>query len=203
VDTRGIFGGVRAAVPVVMGYVPVGMTFGLLARTSGDPSALVAGLRAAVAGLDSNLPLARVSTMERLIADSMGERKLSLVLLAVFAAVALALAATGVYGVMAQVVGQRTRELGVRIAMGADRGAVLGLVMRQGMSLVAVGIGLGLVGSLALSRVLKSQLFGVTPTDPTTYILVVAVLSASAVLATLVPALRATHVDPVEALRQE
>jgi len=175
----------------------------VLARTSGDPSALVAGLRAAVAGLDSNLPLARVSTMERLIADSMGERKLSLVLLAVFAAVALALAATGVYGVMAQVVGQRTRELGVRIAMGADRGAVLGLVMRQGMSLVAVGIGLGLVGSLALSRVLKSQLFGVTPTDPTTYILVVAVLSASAVLATLVPALRATHVDPVEALRQE
>ncbi len=175
----------------------------VLARTTGDPTALVPALRATVAKLDPNLPLARVSTMEQLISNSLGERRLSLVLLAVFAAVALALAATGVYGVMAQVVGQRTRELGVRIAMGADRGAVLGLVMRQGLLLVLVGVGLGLVGTLAVSRVLRSQLYGVTATDPLTYTLVVGVLLASATLATLVPALRATRVDPVEALRQE
>ena len=175
----------------------------VLARTSGDPNALLSGLRAAVAGLDPDLPLARVATMERLIAGSMGDRRLSLLLLAVFAGVALVLAATGVYGVMAQVVGQRTRELGVRIAMGAARGSVLRLVMWQGMGLVLVGTAVGVLGSLAVSRVLASQLFGVTATDPLTYALVVAVLLVSAAAATLVPALRATRVDPVEALRQE
>jgi len=133
----------------------------------------------------------------------MGNRRLSLVLLAVFAAVALTLAATGVYGVMAQVVGQRTREMGVRIAMGANRSDVLALVMRQGMTLVIAGVALGLVGSLALARVLRGQLFGVEPTDPTTFAIVVLVLLASAALATLVPALRATRVDPVVALRDE
>jgi putative ABC transport system permease protein len=161
------------------------------------------GLRAAVQKLNPNLPLARVATTESLIADSMGDRRLSLMLLAVFAAVALALAATGVYGVMAQVVGQCTRELGVRMAMGADRRAVLSLVMKQGMGLVVVGVGLGLAGSLAVSGVLKSQLFGITAADPAPYTLVVVVLLASAALATLVPALRATRVNPVEALRQE
>jgi putative ABC transport system permease protein len=175
----------------------------VVARTPGDPTALLSGLRAAVGRLNPNLPLSNVATMEQRIADSMGDRRLSLVLLAVFAAVALVLAATGVYGVMAQVVGQRTRELGVRMAMGADRGSVLSLVMRQGMGLVSVGVVLGLGGSLAVSRLLKSQLFGVTSTDPVTYALVVVVLLASAALATLIPALRATRVDPVEALREE
>ncbi|MCG6956184.1 MAG: ABC transporter permease [Gemmatimonadetes bacterium] len=175
----------------------------VVSRTSGRPDALAPALRAAVQTLDPNLPIARVSSMEHLIADSMGDRRLSLVLLAVFAAVALALASTGVYSVMAQMVGQRTRELGVRIAMGADRGAVISLVLRQGMGLVTVGTALGLAGSLAVSRVLESQLFGVTPTDPATYSLVVVVLLVSAALAILVPALRATRVDPVQALRQE
>jgi len=175
----------------------------VVARTGGKPEALAPTLRAAVQKLDPNLPLARISSMRSLITDSMGDRRLSLVLLAVFAAVALTLAATGVYGVMAQLVGQRTRELGVRMAMGADQGAVLSLVLKQGMALVVVGVGLGLAGSLAVSRVLESQLFGVTPTDPTTYALVVVVLLASAALAILVPAFRATRVDPVEALRDE
>jgi putative ABC transport system permease protein len=175
----------------------------VVARTKGDPAALVPGLRKAVEALDPKLPLANVATMESRISSSMGDRRLSLMLLAVFAAVALALAATGVYGVMAQAVGQRTRELGVRMAMGADRGAVLSLVMRQGMTLVAVGVGLGMAVSLAVSRVLRSQLFDTAPTDAATYALVVVVLLAAATLATLLPALRATRVDPVEALREE
>ncbi len=175
----------------------------VVARASGRPEAILPGLRAAVRAADPNIPLARVSTMERLVDESMGNRRLSLVLLAVFAAVALTLAATGVYGVMAQVVGQRTRELGVRMAMGAKRSDVLALVMRQGMALVAIGVALGLVGSLTFARVLRGQLFGVEPTDPSTFALVVVVLLASAALATLVPALRATRVDPVVALRDE
>jgi putative ABC transport system permease protein len=175
----------------------------VVVRTTGDPSALVPGLRRAVQTLDPKLPLARIATMESLIAASMGNRRLSMMLLVVFAGIALALAATGVYGVMAQAVGQRTRELGVRMAMGANRGAVLSLVMRQGLALVAVGVALGVMGSLAVSRVLKSQLFDVPPTDPTTYALVVVVLLASAAVAVLLPALRATRVDPVEALREE
>jgi predicted permease len=175
----------------------------VVARGSGDPNALVPGLREAVRKLDPQLPLAQVATMEQLIADSMGQRRMSLILLAVFALMALLLAATGVYGVMAEVVGQRTRELGVRMAMGASRAAVLSMVFRQGMTLVSIGVVVGLGGSLAISRVLKSQLFGITPRDPTTYAAVVGVLLASAALATLVPALRALRVDPAHALRQE
>ena len=172
-------------------------------RSAGSAQAAVPGVRDVVRRADPLLPLARLATMERLIEESVGERRVSMLLLGVFAAVALLLAATGVYGVMSQNVGQRTRELGVRIAMGADRGEVLRLVLKQGMGLAAIGIGVGLIGTAALTRFIRSQLFGIEPTDPATLLSVTALLALVAAMATLLPALRATRVDPVSALRQE
>jgi ABC-type antimicrobial peptide transport system permease subunit len=133
----------------------------------------------------------------------MGQRRLSMVLLGVFAGLALLLASLGIYGVMSYSVAQRARDLGVRMALGAARGSVLALVMRQGIVLAIAGIALGLVGAFALTRVIASQLYSVRPTDPVTFAAVAALLGAIAVLATFVPALRATRVDPVVALREE
>ncbi|HET9984370.1 MAG TPA: ABC transporter permease [Longimicrobiales bacterium] len=172
-------------------------------RTAGDPNRVVPLARAAVQAVDRDQPLARVRTLDSLVGDSLGERRLSMTLLAAFATVALLLAALGIYGIMAHLVTQRTRELGVRMALGAATGDVLGLVLRQGMGLAAAGIAFGLVGALSLTRLMTSQLYSVRATDPATFATVAVVLGAVALLATAVPALRAARVDPVEALRQE
>jgi ABC-type antimicrobial peptide transport system permease subunit len=126
-----------------------------------------------------------------------------MILLGTFSAIALVLASIGIYGVLAYQVTQRSRELGIRMALGAARGRVLRLVIGQGMSLVAIGIVIGLVGAFALTRFLTSQLYGITPTDPATFLGVSFLLATIALVATLVPALRATRVDPVIALREE
>jgi predicted permease len=178
-----------------------GMT--VVVRASNNPTALLSAARTAVHDIDPNLPLSSVSTMERLVDASLGQRKLSMVLLGVFSAIAVVLASIGIYGVMSYSVTQRTRELGVRMALGAARHRVLGLVVRQGMALVAVGVVIGLLAAFALTRFLSSQLFGIAATDPMTFGLVSALLIGIALLATLVPALRATRVDPVVALRDE
>jgi putative ABC transport system permease protein len=141
--------------------------------------------------------------MDQLLASSVGQRRFSMVLLVLFALLALALASIGLYGVMSYAVAQRSHELGIRMALGAARSTVLRLVIEQGMVLVVIGVVVGVAGSLALTRLLRSQLFQVSPRDPTTFTLVALLLMAVALLATLVPAMRATRVDPVEALRME
>jgi ABC-type antimicrobial peptide transport system permease subunit len=134
---------------------------------------------------------------------SVGQRKLSMILLGVFSGIALLLASIGIYGVMSYSVAQRTRELGIRMALGAARPRVLGLVVGQGMALAAAGVGIGLAAAFGLTRLLTTQLYGVSATDPGTFALVAALLAGVALLATLLPAMRATRVDPVVALRDE
>jgi len=143
-----------------------------------------------------------VRPLEARVEASVGPRRLSALLLGGFAVLALVMACLGLYGVMAYAVAQRTRELGVRLALGAARGSVLGLVLRQGLTLVGVGGAVGLVGALALSRVLQSQLYEVRAADPVTLVGVVLLLGTVAFVATLVPARRATRVDPAVALRE-
>jgi putative ABC transport system permease protein len=141
--------------------------------------------------------------MDQLLESSLGQRRLSMILLGAFSAIAMLLASIGIYGVLAYSVTQRSRELGIRMALGAARGRVLRLVIGQGMALAGIGIGVGLVGAFALTRLLASQLYSVTPTDPLTFTAVSLLLASIALVATLVPALRATRVDPVVALREE
>jgi putative ABC transport system permease protein len=196
------------AQPRLQYYFPVsqqglsGMTVTMRAA-AGNPTSLLPAAQQAVRAIDANLPLSSPNTMESLVDASVGQRKLSMVLLAVFSAIAMLLASIGIYGVMSYSVAQRTRELGIRMALGAARSRVLALVVGQGMTLAAVGVGIGLVAAFTLTRFLSSQLFGVGATDPATFGLVSVILAGIALLATLVPALRATRVDPVVALRDE
>jgi predicted permease len=175
----------------------------LVLRTSGDPTALAPALRAAVAALDPDLPVTEVQTMDSALGAWAAERRLTMVLVAGFAILALTLGAVGVYGVMAHLVVQRTREIGVRIALGAAPGAILGLVLSQGAWLAGAGIGVGLLAALGASRLLTTLLFDVAPTDPPTYLVTVFALLAVAAAAAVIPARRATRTDPVEALRSE
>ncbi len=176
----------------------------LLVRVaSGDPLRMAESVRRAVLSLAGDVPIAKVTTMEANIARSLAPRRLTMVLLAVFAVVALALASIGLYGVMALNVTQRTRELGIRLALGAQRQAVLGLIMRQGVVLVGIGLAVGLLAALVAGRLLASVLYGIVGNDPATLGLVSLVLGAAALLACLLPAQRATRVDPMVALRED
>ncbi|HJQ21067.1 MAG TPA: ABC transporter permease [Gemmatimonadaceae bacterium] len=176
---------------------------GFTVRTTGDPLKAVPSVRAALNQVDADIPMSGITTLDALVDASLGQRKLSTLLLGAFSAIALLIAAIGIYGIMAQSVTQRTRELGIRMALGAARGRVLGLVMSQGLALALIGIAMGLVSAFALTRLLANQLFEVKTTDPTTFVVVAALLASVALLATLIPALRATRVDPVQALREE
>ena len=178
-------------------------TMELAVRTAGDPMAILGSLRTAVRSVDPEIPLSRVRTMEQRIEASVGQRRLSMLLLAVFSTIALVLASIGTYGVMAYSVAQRSRELGICMALGASRRGVLTLVLRQGMVLVLGGVAVGLLAAFALARLLTSQLYGVPATDPSTFGAVALLLAGVAALATTLPAIRATRVDRVVALRQE
>lgn len=176
---------------------------GVAMRTAGDPLAVLSAAKAAVRTVDANLPITGASSMVSMIETSTGPRRFSMILLALFSGLAATLAAIGLYGVMSYTVTQRSKELGVRLALGADRDEVLRLVLGQGMRLVLGGIGVGLVAALALTRVLRSMLFGVSTTDPMTFGLIVLLLVVVTVIASWVPARRATRTDPMVALRME
>jgi putative ABC transport system permease protein len=172
-------------------------------RTAGEPLRLTRAVRNAVQTVDKDMPISNVKSMDDLIGSSVGQRRLTMILLGTFSGIALLLASIGIYGVMSYSVAQRGREIGIRMALGAERGRVLALVVGQGMALAGLGVGIGLLGALALTRLLGSQLYSVTPTDPGTFAAVAALLTSIALAATLPPALRATRVDPVVALREE
>jgi putative ABC transport system permease protein len=172
-------------------------------RTASDPRQIVNAVAAAVRRLDPDLALAAVQTMDEVVSNSMAERRLTMLLLAVFAGAALVLAALGIYGVVAYSVTQRTQEIGIRMALGARQGDVLRMIVRQAVALVSIGIAVGAAGALLLTRLMEGLLFAVTPADPVTFAAVGATLALVAALASYVPGLRATRVDPVIALRAE
>jgi putative ABC transport system permease protein len=175
----------------------------LVVRTAGKPNSATASVLAAVHEFDKDLPLPRARTMENLLAASMGARRFNMVLLGVFAGLATILAMIGIYGMISYSVAQRTREIGIRMALGARRFDVMKLVLRNGMILALSGVAVGLAGALALTRLLESLLVGVTPTDAVTFSIVTFGLLLIALLACYIPARRATRVDPLVALRYE
>jgi putative ABC transport system permease protein len=172
-------------------------------RTAGAPEQYVNQVRRAVQSVDPEQPLSNIRTMDELISRSVGQRRLSMMLLSLFSGIALVLASVGIYGLMSYSVAQRSRELGVRIALGAERLDVLRLVLRQGMSLALTGIVIGVGAAFGLSRLIESQLYGIHATDPTTFIAVAVLLGLTALTANLIPAWRATRVDPAVVLREE
>lgn len=172
-------------------------------RTATDPDNVAGAVRAAVHNFDPNVALASFTTMQQIFDDSVAERRFAATLLTAFASLALLLAAMGIYGVLSYAVAQRTREFGVRMALGARPGDVRLMVLREAGVSVLFGIGLGLAGAVAITRVMAGMLFGVTATDPLTFASAIAALVATALAASWVPALRATRVDPMEAMRPE
>jgi predicted permease len=190
-------------------YVPASQDQGtfpalrdFVVRTSGDPAALAPSIRSAVWGVDSTLPVDRVQTMEQAKATVTATEQFNLLLVSVFAGLALLLAASGLYGLTTYSVSQRTRELGIRVALGARGGTLLRLVLAQGVRLTLVGLAVGAVAALTLTRVMEALLFGIGARDPITFAAVSLLLVGVSLVASLVPAYRATRVDPVVALRQ-
>jgi putative ABC transport system permease protein len=175
----------------------------LVVRGASDPASLVASARGAAQEIDPSLPLFNVKTMEAVIADSASGSRMNALLLGLFAALALALAMLGVYSVMSCTVEQNTREIGIRMALGAERRDVMKLVIGQGLALTAMGLIVGLTAAFALNRLMETLLFGVSATDPMTLIATPLLLTLVALLACYIPARRATKVDPMIALRRE
>jgi predicted permease len=178
-------------------------TMRLAIHTTLDPHSVAGAVERQVQAIDPDQPADRVETMQELVADSMARRRLSTWLLGLFAGVALLLAALGIYGVVSYSVAQRSHEVGIRMALGASAGSVLRMVVGQSLWLTLTGVGVGVIASLGLTRMLSGLLFGVTATDPVTFLVVAAALMTIGAAASLVPAMRATTVDPVNALRQE
>jgi len=178
-------------------------TMNVVLRTGTDPAALTSAVKQQIRALDSDLPLYNVRTMEQRMEESLARRRFSMLLLALFACVALALATIGTYGVMAYLVNQGTREIGIRIALGATQMGIVRLVVWKGMALALSGVAVGLAGALALSRLMRSLLFGVSPADPLTFVAISLLLAFVTLLASYVQAHRAAHIDPIVSLRYE
>jgi putative ABC transport system permease protein len=188
-----------SAISLSLGRLPLSY----VVRTGDRSSAVIASIRAMVRQVEPDATVDDIATMQQLVSDSISRPRFYAVLLGVFAVVAVTLAAVGIYGVMAYSVTRRTREIGIRMALGAARADVLSLVLGQTLGLTVIGITLGLAGAAAFTRYLAGMLFGLTPLDPTTFMAVALVFGAVAICAALVPARRATNVDPLIALRYE
>jgi putative ABC transport system permease protein len=172
-------------------------------RTASVPAAISSAAQQAIHSLDPTQPISRITPLENYVGLSVQGRRFALILIGVFAAIALALSVVGIYGVTAYSVAQRTREIGIRVALGAQRGELFGLLLRQGMLLVMYGVIAGVLASVAFTRFLASLLFDVQPTDPATFASVVLLVVAGAAAACFIPARRAMRVDPIVALRYE
>jgi ABC-type antimicrobial peptide transport system permease subunit len=172
-------------------------------RSRSDPSGVLIAVKNELRNLDADLPMYDVRTMQQRVDESLARRRFSMMLLAVFAVVALALATIGIYGVMAYLVNQGTREIGIRIALGATQRNILSLVVQQGMALALAGVAIGLIGAFLLTRLIRSLLFGVAATDPVTFVGIALLLGLVALLASYLPARRVARVDPLVALRYE
>jgi putative ABC transport system permease protein len=190
-------------VPVRQQDVAANNQLFLLIRTGGEPGAMLPEIRATIAALDPEQPIYAIQTLEEAFADSVATRRAAMLLLSAFAGIALALAALGVYGLLSHLVSQRTHEIGIRIALGADRRDVRRLVVRQTLLLVGTGTAFGVLGAIAVGRLLESLVFQVRPGDPLTLAAVAALLAAIGLVAAYGPARRATRVSPLEALRTE
>ncbi len=175
----------------------------LVIRTSGNPINMVGPLRAVLAQMDSNVPLYRISTIDDYISLSAAQPRFQTVLITFFAVMALLLAAVGLYAVLAYMVAQRTLEIGLRLALGAQRESVVGLILRRGLMLAAIGLGIGIVASVVLTRFLSEMLYGVKPLDPLTFVAVSAVLMLVSLIASSAPAYRAARLDPMRTLREQ
>jgi len=178
-------------------------SYTLVIRHSGTPAPIVASARRIVRDIDPTIPITNVQTLADVVSNATAPARWSTTLLGVFAGVALVTAILGVFGLLSYTVTQRSRELGIRIALGASRSGVQRLVLSRGLALALAGLVVGLAGALILTRFMQSLLYGVTPTDPFTFIGVSAVLMLAAVGASLIPARRATRIDPIVALRAE
>jgi putative ABC transport system permease protein len=187
-------------------YAPLaqnGFAGNLLVRTASDPMSMAQIMREVVYAVDPETAVDNVQTLEKVRTESLTSPRLTAMLLGLFAALALLITVTGISGVMALSVSQRTHEIGIRMALGASQGKVLSMVMRQGMTHIAIGLAIGVAGALALTRVMSALLFAVEPHDPITFVAVSLVLMAVAAIACFVPARRVTTIDPMLALRSE
>ena len=184
-------------------FQAAGSTLMLVARTEGDPLGFAGAVRSQVQAIDRDQPVYNIATMDQRISRSVVQRRFNMLLLIIFAGVALALATVGIYGVVSYSVSQQTREIGIRMALGAERRDVLKLVIGQGLMYTLIGVALGVAGAFGLTRLMTGLLYGVTATDPLTFVCVSVLLVIAALLACYLPARRATNVDPMEALRYE
>jgi putative ABC transport system permease protein len=168
-----------------------------------DPAGLTSAIRTAVQAVDPTQAVSQIRTMSDMVSESLAPRRFVVTVLGVFAGMALLMAVLGLYGIISYAVTQRTQEIGIRLALGAQRGEILGMVIGQGMWLAGTGVGIGLVSSVVISRLLRNQLFQVGPFDPLTFAATALILLGAALAACYIPARRATRVDPIHALRHE
>jgi putative ABC transport system permease protein len=175
----------------------------LVVRTATDPASLTAAMQAGIWAVDKDQPVLHIQTMDQALSQSLANRRVYLLLLGCFAAIALVMATAGIYGLISYAVARRTQEMGIRVALGASVARILTLVLRNGMLLTLIGIVMGIAGSLVLTKVISGLLYGITATDTPTYIATVLLFAAVALIATLIPARRAATIDPAVAIRHE